>query len=100
VLAAHQFYVACWLTACGLPRMLSAGYPLVCLDTATPVDNQAGRDNAALTEPASSHGNSLHLAAHGPDVLAGGTGENAPAKRPTTCPGVLCRETGARCTLC
>jgi hypothetical protein len=35
--------------------MLSAGYPLVCLDTASPVDNQAGRDYAILPEPTSSH---------------------------------------------
>jgi hypothetical protein len=38
---------------------VSAGYPLVCLDTASPVDNQAGRDNATLTEPTLSLENCL-----------------------------------------
>jgi len=45
------------LTACGLPGAIFTGYPLVCLDTATPVDNQAGRDNTTLTEPNLSHAN-------------------------------------------
>jgi hypothetical protein len=48
------------------PRMLSAGYPLVCLDR---LDNQVGRDNATLTESTPSLENSI---------------KTRTAKRPTT----------------
>ena len=52
-----------------------------------------GRGNAILLESTPSHASCLHPVSgrrlHGMDGLAAGTGENVPAKRPTTCPGAV-----------
>jgi hypothetical protein len=85
---------------CGRSRMLLVGYPSRSIPTG---GWWVGQDNAILTDLTSSQANCLHpvramsptgrngLDAHRPDDFSGSTGENAPAKRPATCPGVNCR---------
>ena len=67
---------------CGLPHVTFMGYPSRStlmragrLDDTTPLC----RNQLQATQSAC-----LHLATHRPDDFSGGTGENAPAKRPTT----------------
>jgi hypothetical protein len=54
----HQRPTVCISPGCR-GAAVSPGYPLVGFDTASPVNHQAGRDNATLTEPTLSLENCL-----------------------------------------